>query len=386
MQRFDSSFRCWLSRGSAGLTAVLVIMAGLTPAAVAQAEMASPVRASPVKVSPGKMNQPIEPFIKADAIALGKWLVMQKLKTLTRAAVAPTPPTTASTDGSLSQSATSPATTSLGEAGNNRPLPAAERQPALVPAAPQPPAPSDSLTIDAALEMRVALVRDARSVTIAASNGGAVVSLEGEGLKRLAPNQAYRASDQGNLTLDGDTLPGAVWVQGQGGVVAVGDRWYRGRVLLLLRENGILVVNYVMLQEYLYSVVGAEMSASWPIESLKAQAVAARSYALVHNVRHSGREYDLDDTTRYQAYKGVMTETNTTQAAVHQTAGEFISHNGGIVESLYAATQDIVNNAHSGFGMSQMGALDLSRQGYRYNEILAVYYPQTAVGRIDIGE
>ena len=347
-------------RGIAGLTATVVGLGLLAPASVAQV----------------KMNGPIEPFIEADAIALGKWLVLQKARTLssvvaenlTEATASPTEPSTHAA------------------AASTPPPPAPERQPVAVPAAPEPPAPSDALTVDAALEMRVALVRDASSVSIATSNGGAVVSLDGEGLKSLAAGQAYLATDQGNLAIGGEGMPNAVWVQADGGLVAVGDRWYRGRVLLLMRQNGILVVNYVMLQEYLYSVVGAEMSPSWPIESLKAQAVAARSYALVHNVRHAGREYDLDDTTRYQAYKGVMTETNTTQAAVHQTSGEFISHNGGIVESLYAATQDIVNNAHSGFGMSQMGALDLSRQGYRYNEILSVYYPQTAIGRIDIGE
>ncbi|MEO1590492.1 MAG: SpoIID/LytB domain-containing protein, partial [Cyanobacteria bacterium J06632_22] len=311
---------------------------------------------------------------------LGKWLVTQKVKTLTSTAVdSLTPPSNGPRPQAASPSPDTATTAS-------RPA-APERQPAGIPAAAEPPAPSDALTIDAALEMRVALVRDASSVAVATSTGGAIVSLDGEGLKGLTANQAYLATDQGNLSIDGENMPGAVWVQADsGGLVAVGDRWYRGRVLLLLRDNGILVVNYVLMQEYLYSVVGAEMSPSWPIESLKAQAVAARSYALVHNVRHAGREYDLDDTTRYQAYKGVMTETNTTQAAVHQTSGEFISHNGGIVESLYAATQDIVNNAHSGFGMSQMGALDLSRQGYRYNEILAVYYPQTAIGRIDVGE
>ncbi|MEL6137205.1 MAG: SpoIID/LytB domain-containing protein [Cyanobacteria bacterium J06628_6] len=357
-------------RWAAGLTATALSLGLLGPAALAQ----------------GAMDEPMEPFIEADAIALGKWLVMQKVKTLTQGAIAAGVLGQSAPDAATAATPSSPATSGSTAAAPAARTPAPERQPAAVPAAPEPPAPSDSLTIDAALEMRVALVRDASRVAIATSNGGAVVSLDGEGLKSLAAGQGYTAADQGNLTINGEAMPGAVWVQSDGGYVAVGDRWYRGRVLLLLRQNGILVVNYVLMQEYLYSVVGAEMSPSWPIESLKAQAVAARSYALVHNVRHSGREYDLDDTTRYQAYKGVMTETNTTQAAVQQTAGEFISHNGGIVESLYAATQGIVNDAHSGFGMSQTGALDLSRQGYRYNEILSVYYPQTAIGRIDIGE
>ncbi|MEM9161694.1 MAG: SpoIID/LytB domain-containing protein [Cyanobacteria bacterium P01_F01_bin.4] len=359
------------------------------------------------KASSSRVAILMEPFIEADAIAIGKWLVTQKLQALTKdqkvaqsdknqppssqQAAAPKPGQTPKSSRANSpqispsaqnNSAQSPSQTSAANA------PAPEKRPAGVPNAPPPPAPSDKLTIDSALEMRVALVKGSNAVSIATSNGGAIVSLDGEGLKSLGPGQAYGATlgDNG-LTINGEPVPGAVWVQADNGYVAVGDRWYRGRVLLLVRENGLYAINYVMLNEYLYSVVGAEMSASWPIESLKAQAVAARSYALVHNVRHgSRRDYDLDDTTRYQAYKGVMTEANTTQAAVQTTAGEYISHNGGIVESLYAATQDIVNDAHSGYGMSQMGALDLAKQGYQYYQILGFYYPQTAVGRLDVGE
>ena len=128
------------------------------------------------------------------------------------------------------------------------------------------------------------------------------------------------------------------------------------------------------------------MSARRSLEALKAQAVAARSYAIVHTVRHQRRAYDLDDTQRYQAYKGVVTEASSTHQAVHNTSGEFISYGGGIVESLYAANQDIVDDAHSGYGMSQMGALDLAEQGYQYYEILSAYYPDTSVGRIDISD
>ena len=66
------------------------------------------------------------------------------------------------------------------------------------------------------------------------------------------------------------------------GAVFVGDRWYKGKLLLVVQGNKLLAINYVNLEEYLLSVVGSEMNAAAPIEALKAQAVAARSYALVH--------------------------------------------------------------------------------------------------------
>jgi SpoIID/LytB domain protein len=143
-----------------------------------------------------------------------------------------------------------------------------------------------------------------------------------------------------------------------------------------------MAVNFVLMYDYISSVVGSEMYVNWPLEALKAQAVAARSYALVHHVRYSKRAYDLDNTQRYQAYLGIAKESNTTQAAVASTTGEFISYNGGIVESLYAASDAIVQAAHGGNGMSQTGAMELASKGYDYTQILGNYYPGTSLSRL----
>ncbi len=180
-------------------------------------------------------------------------------------------------------------------------------------------------------------------------------------------------------------LTNTVWLEpGEGGFVYVGNRWYKGRVLLMANGNSLTAVNFVLLHDYLSSVVGSEMYVNWPLESLKAQAVAARSYALVHHVRNASRPYDLDNTQRYQAYLGIAKETNATQAAVAATTGEFISYNGGIVESLYAASDAIVQAAHGGRGMSQTGAMELASRGFNYTEILGNYYPGTSLSRLVI--
>lgn len=351
-----------------------------------------------IKKSANTSPTPIEPFIQADAVALGQWLVMKTFKTLVSkpSADAAKPATTAKKPASTA--AAKPAVAAA--ASDSKPSALAKPQSAATPEpvpqqppAPKvavnalPPEPSDSPTIDGYTEMRVALTKQASAVTVAASQGGAIVSTNGDLIERLPANVGVqiRAND-GGLLINGQPVPTAVWLEPDSGYVAVGDRWYRGRLLLLWQNGGVMAVNYVMLRDYLYSVVGAEMSASWSIEALKAQAVAARSYAIVHTVRHQRRAYDLDDTQRYQAYKGITTEASSTHQAVHQTAGEFISYGGGVVESLYAANQDIVNDAHSGYGMSQTGALDLAQQGYLYYEILSAYYPDTSVGRIDIND
>ncbi len=318
--------------------------------------------------------QPIEPFIRADVVALGQWLMIKTVKTL------------------VNQPAVTPATEPVAAAKPNKPAqpsPAASPQPTLPNVAVRalPPEPSSNPTIDNYTEMRVAVTKQAPSVTVAASQGGILFSANGELIENLSANVAYQVrADANGLFVNNQPVPTAVWLEADEGYIAVGNRWYRGRLLLLWQDGGVMAVNHVLLRDYLYSVVGAEMSASWSLEALKAQAVAARSYAIVHTVRHQRRTYDLDDTQRYQVYKGIVTEARSTQQAVHETAGEFISYGGGVVESLYAANQEIVDDAHRGFGMSQTGALDLAEQGYRYYEILSAYYPDTSVGRIDIAQ
>jgi stage II sporulation protein D len=239
-------------------------------------------------------------------------------------------------------------------------------------------------TIDTNLEMRVAVARNVGSLEVATSTAGSLMDLNGQGFCNLSAQRSVVVRPQGGgLGYSGCQLTHAVWLEpGNGGYVYVGNAWFKGRVLLMGNGSTLIAVNFVLMHDYLSSVVGSEMYVNWPLEALKAQAIAARSYALVHHVRHANRPYDLDNTQRYQAYLGIAKETNTTPAAVAATSGEFISYNGGIVESLYAASDAIVQAAHGGRGMSQTGAMELAQQGFRYTEILGNYYPNTSLSRL----
>ena len=93
--------------------------------------------------------------------------------------------------------------------------------------------------------------------------------------------------------------------------------------------------------------------------------------------------FDVTSGERHQAYKGIATEYNTTHQAVEETAGEILSYQGGVVESLYGATQAIVDKAHKGAGMSQNGAYAYANQGYNYRQILGVYYPGVAIALLE---
>ncbi len=94
------------------------------------------------------------------------------------------------------------------------------------------------------------------------------------------------------------------------------------------------VVNLIGLEDYIKGVVPYEMSPSWPLEALKAQAVCARTYAS-NSVRHGQYHFDLCDTTDCQAYKGTSGAGPASDQAVEETRGQLAYYNGKLIEAVY---------------------------------------------------
>ncbi len=117
------------------------------------------------------------------------------------------------------------------------------------------------------------------------------------------------------------------------------DREYRGMMEIYpIAGRGIGVVNIVDMEVYLLGVVPSEMSSQWPYESLKAQAVLARTQAIIRRARggaHKTGGYHMCDGQHCQVYKGVMTEANTTDRAVLETEGELLTYHGKPVYTFY---------------------------------------------------
>ena len=235
------------------------------------------------------------------------------------------------------------------------------------------------------LEMRVAVAKDVSSLVVATSTPAVVTDANGKVIGKLAANQGTEvAPDGSNIRLGKWRTPAGVWVKPENdGFVFVNNRWYRGDFVLVSQGDTLLAINYIELERYLASVVGSEVYPSWPMAALKAQAIAARSYAIVHYIRPAHALYDLGNTERWQVYKGIESEWNTTTQAVKETSGVFLSYKGGVVESMYAASDDIVTNVFGGRGMSQTGAYDLAKQGYDYKQILSTYYPGVGLAWMD---
>ena len=113
-------------------------------------------------------------------------------------------------------------------------------------------------------------------------------------------------------------------------------RPYRGAIVLWSDGARVKVVNHLGLEQYLYGVVSREVPADWPPEALKAQAVAARSYALA-GLAGAG-EFDLYDDVRSQVYGGIQAEDPRTTAAVDATAGQVVLFEGQVAQTFFFST------------------------------------------------
>ncbi len=110
---------------------------------------------------------------------------------------------------------------------------------------------------------------------------------------------------------------------------------YRGKLHLYPVGDALLVVNELPLEEYLYGVLPMEVPTSWHIEALKAQAVAARTFALSRKRNSNNPLYDLDDTRSSQLYGGANVEIPIVRRAVAETTGEVMLFGDKLVNACY---------------------------------------------------
>ena len=155
-----------------------------------------------------------------------------------------------------------------------------------------------------------------------ATRDGRTVRVRGVG--RFTTPLAVRGSSRG-LTVLGRALNG------------VTNGSYRGALELApTGRRGLAVVNALSIDDYIQGVVPGEMPSSWDLEALKAQAVAARSYALSTDA--GGRLFDQYPDTRSQMYRGLVAETTRTNAAVARTRGEVLVYRGAVATAYYFST------------------------------------------------
>ncbi|NLY70633.1 MAG: SpoIID/LytB domain-containing protein [Clostridiales bacterium] len=184
----------------------------------------------------------------------------------------------------------------------------------------------------------------ATTYTLSSESGFVLGSVSDEGFKETLPLPAYNtliACIEGNHVAlrdtDGVLISLDIGRNGclmpldykENGIITFEGKKYRGGIILNIESNNrIKAINYLAMDEYLYGVLHKEMSQSYPMEALKAQAVAARSFAVESIGRHYNDGFDVCTTTDCQVYGGYEDEYPRTNQAVDETSGLIIWANG----------------------------------------------------------
>jgi stage II sporulation protein D len=184
-------------------------------------------------------------------------------------------------------------------------------------------------------EVRIAIVSGEPKIALA---GKQLALFDADTGDRIASGSCTVVPAKGSV-LAGKTKVKRLLAEAVGGV-HVGSGVYLGRVEIEAEGGGLSAINRLPLETYLLGIVGSEMSPEWPLEALKAQAVAARTYAMQRRMmmRAANRSYDLESSVISQVYKGAEKIRPAVIQAVKATRGEVMSYRHGLAEALFHST------------------------------------------------
>ena len=182
-------------------------------------------------------------------------------------------------------------------------------------------------------------------IRVAISRSSDLVTLDGDGLLALredgaavilkAPVTVRAVRNQ--LFLDDGGSHRQLRVSAAG-LLKVNSKSYRGVLELSVVNNAVQVVNELPLEQYLVGVINSEISSTWPMESVKAQAVIARTYAVAKREERRKSSYHLESTVMDQVYDGTDREDSRAARGVHETAGQVLTYHGTVIQAFYHAT------------------------------------------------
>ncbi|MDX2271607.1 MAG: SpoIID/LytB domain-containing protein [Cyanobacteriota bacterium] len=207
-----------------------------------------------------------------------------------------------------------------------------------------------TLSAQARVLLRIGIAVEVPKVTLGSSSPARILDAQGQPVAEVSGMTPLTASRTGQTVQVGTVSGSRLYLQptSADGLVFIGKNWYRGLVELVPDQSGLTAINQVGLDDYVSSVVGSEMGHRFPSEALKAQAVAARSYALFHRTLRTQEVFDLGSGQDWQVYKGVAAESNRTQSAARDTSGQVLTYQGSIINAVFHSssgghTEDVAN-------------------------------------------
>jgi stage II sporulation protein D len=182
--------------------------------------------------------------------------------------------------------------------------------------------------------VRVLLSKGAQNLIISASAPVKVLNTSIPEVKKFAVS----AMPDGTISVNDTAVSGKkAEFSCRDGFLSFNKKSYRGTFLVYLSGGGLMLVNKIELEQYLYGVLPSEVSYSWEKEVLKAQAVAARTFATYNRLKNKIPEYDLDSNVNSQVYGGRDVEAAATNKAIDETAGEVLVYNEEVIQAFFHA-------------------------------------------------
>jgi stage II sporulation protein D len=205
-------------------------------------------------------------------------------------------------------------------------------------------------------KVRIALMQRVRSVEITSRGDYSIWSGDdGQKLKTVRSGALTRfrlSGGQWEINSERAACNKILISSERGNPLTINDKTYRGQIQLVRDNGGFTAVNILSMEEYLYSVVPKEVSKEWPMEALKAQSVAARTYAMNRMNSRNNHDYDLVCTQMDQVYGGYESERERTTQAVDATRGEILVYDGEpIICYFHANSGGMTEDGYQAFGV-----------------------------------
>ena len=215
--------------------------------------------------------------------------------------------------------------------------------------------------------VKILLERSKDSITV---TGNDIIKTDAA-VTEITPKLVFTPGADGNIILNGiNSTKNKITITCPSGFLSNKNKTYRGTFLIYLSAGELLLVNQLILDQYLYGVLPCEVSSNWEKEALKAQAVAARTFAIYNRLNNKTPEYDLEAGVASQVYKGRDIEAGPTNDAINDTAGEILAYEDGIIQAFF----------HSNSGGKTASSAEVWGSDYKYLQSVDDPYSASSKG------
>lgn len=181
--------------------------------------------------------------------------------------------------------------------------------------------------------LRVAVISQAKQVVIESANSTPLTALSSDG-REIAKYNKHTLLIDSRMVGNSELI-----IKNEVSSYKIGQKYFSGSLRVVKHDGQLTIINDVPLETYLTGLINSEISSSWPEEAIKAQAVAARTYAInqMKKTRSARPDatYDIESTIMGQVYEGAHLEDAKSQKNVMATRGEVLKRNGAIFPAFF---------------------------------------------------